>query len=640
MSAMQPIKRSDLDPLALDLGLAANVLLPDGSDQVTVNQDWFNDPLGKSAKGLRTNGRDLAALLAAIFGQVEGNALAIPSDDPAALGTWYPIGKPGAKAGDPPTGLYIVTYAQGAEQVFGLGVKHVWGVGGGQNGSAIEVTAFGILPVLRSGPAEANDIGAMLVLGSKDNPMMLGIAASSPSGPILAGAGLSLGGGRLLVQISFDPDQPVTVSLDILQLQLPGDAKPADRSLADLETITSQQLLSTVAALLITGLTQLTGQNERTQYLMPLFGLSPLVPGVDGVQLPLLDWVSLATQAGQNDVAKPFRDWFNALASDPANLKAWLACVSGLLCAPGTPVTGTGARNDPFAAPIVLVGASGALSLTMASLVDANGARVVYPGLGVSSPKFAIGSSDIVVVLTSALELFQFTLVENGSSAVSSLRFDAGMQLVNNTAGQPLYNGGGYNIGYLTAGLELTSDLAVIPSFLLVDVQTPQGQYANSRPHRAEHAGRCRRAGVARCHRRRAATASRHRSEFAAGGAFRQCCRGSGWLRAADQSADWRDVAEPGIAAALLRGATGVFAAESDRRARQILVATAAAGRGGRRQAALRLHARRTRRAAAGGHREGRSGGGDGRRHAGFALARRAVDQRAAGLSLRLCRAT
>jgi hypothetical protein len=478
MSAMQPIKRSDLDPLALDLGLAAGVLSSDGSDQVTVNQAWFNDPLGNSAKGLRTNGQDLAALLAAIFGQVEGNALAIPSDDPAGLGTWYPIGKPGAKPGDPPTGLYIVTYAQGAEQVFGLGVKHVWGFGSGNNGSAIEVTAFGILPVLRAGPAEANDIGAMLVLGSKDNPMMIGIAASSPSGPIISGAGLSLGGGRLSVQISFDPKQPVTVSLEILQLQLPGDAKPADRSLADLETITSQQLLSTVAALLVTGLTKLTGEDQRTQYLMPLFGLIASVPGVDDVQLPLLDWISLATQAKQNDLAKPFRDWFNALASEPANLKAWLGCVTGLLCAPGTLVTGTGTRDDPFAAPIVTVGASGALSLTMASLVGADGARVVYPGLGVSSPNFVIGS-DIAVALTAALELFQFTLTANGSSAVSSLRFDAAMKLLNNTAGQPLFNGGGYNIGYLTAGLELTSDLAVIPSFLLVDVQTPQGQFAS-----------------------------------------------------------------------------------------------------------------------------------------------------------------
>ena len=479
MSAMQPIKRSDLDPLALDLGLAAGVLSPDGSDQVTVNEGWFQDPLSNAAKGLRTNGQDLAALLAAIFGQVEGNALAIPSDDPTGLGTWYPIGKPGAKAGDPPTGLYIVTYAQNAEQVFGLGVKHVWSFGGDENGTAIEVTAFGILPVLRSGPAEANDIGAMLVLGSKDNPMMLGIAASSPSGPIISGAGLSLGGGRLSVQISFDATHPVTVSLEVLQLQLPGDAKPSDRSLADLETITGQQLLSTVAALLITGLTKLTGQDERTQYLMPLFGLTAAVPGVEGAQLPLLDWISLATQAGKQDLAKPFRDWFNALASEPANLKAWLACVTGLLCAPGTPVSGTGTRDDPFAAPIVMIGKSRALALTMASLVDANGARIVYPGLSVASPKFDIGSSDIAVVLTAALELLQFTLTKTGSSAVTSLRFDADMRVVNKTDDKPLYNGGGYNIGYLAAGLELTSDLAVIPSFLLVDVQTPQGQYAS-----------------------------------------------------------------------------------------------------------------------------------------------------------------
>ncbi len=147
MSALQPIDRTALDPFALDLGLAAGVLDDAGDTQVTVNHAWFNDPVGNTAQGLRTNGRDLAALLAAIFGQVEGNALAIPSQDPADLGTWYPIGKPGAKPGDPPTGLYIVTYAQGDEQIFGLGVKHVWAfsgsesVGGNGNGTELDVTA-------------------------------------------------------------------------------------------------------------------------------------------------------------------------------------------------------------------------------------------------------------------------------------------------------------------------------------------------------------------------------------------------------------------------------------------------------------------------------------------------------------------
>ena len=90
MSALQPIDRSALNPLALDLGLAAGVLSPTGADQVTVNDDWFQDPLGNAAVGLRTNGQDLAALLGAILGEVEGNALAIPAQDPSGLGTWYP----------------------------------------------------------------------------------------------------------------------------------------------------------------------------------------------------------------------------------------------------------------------------------------------------------------------------------------------------------------------------------------------------------------------------------------------------------------------------------------------------------------------------------------------------------------------
>src|SRR5262249_10080249 len=260
MSALQPIDRSALNPLALDLGLAAGVLSPTGAYQVTVNDDWFQDPLGNAAVGLRTNGQDLAALLGAILGEVEGNALAIPAQDPSGLGTWYPIGKPGAKPGEPPTGLYIVTYAQGMEQVFGLGVKHVWTFGGDGNGTEIDVTAFGILPVLRSGPMEKNDLSRILVLGSKDNPMMLGIAAASPGGPIIDGGGLLLGGGRLSVNISFDPSDPVEVVLEILQLKLPDETKPSDRSLADLKNITSQELLSTVAALLVTGLTKVTGE--------------------------------------------------------------------------------------------------------------------------------------------------------------------------------------------------------------------------------------------------------------------------------------------------------------------------------------------------------------------------------------------
>src|SRR4051812_13060926 len=222
MTALQPIDRTALDPFALDLGLAAGVLSASGQSQVTVNQGWFDDPLGNAAQGLRTNGQDLAALLGAIFGAIEGNALAIPSQDPTGLGTWYPIGKPGAKPGDPPTGLYVVTYAQGSEQVFGLGVKHVWSFGGDSEtdladaGMAkIDVTAWGLLPILRAGPLEKDDIGAMLVLGTTANPMMLGIAATSPDGPIIDGAGLSLGGGRLSVNISFDKDDPVSVTLEI-----------------------------------------------------------------------------------------------------------------------------------------------------------------------------------------------------------------------------------------------------------------------------------------------------------------------------------------------------------------------------------------------------------------------------------------
>src|SRR5688572_4191911 len=93
------IDPTGLDPLLLALGQLVGLLEVNG-DTVSLVSDWFSDPLGKTRVAATQNPDALISVITQLLGEVGGNALGIPVEDPNLLGTWYPI-----QWGDSPTGL-------------------------------------------------------------------------------------------------------------------------------------------------------------------------------------------------------------------------------------------------------------------------------------------------------------------------------------------------------------------------------------------------------------------------------------------------------------------------------------------------------------------------------------------------------
>src|SRR5690606_36447069 len=118
---------------------------------------------------------------------------------------------------------------------------------------------------------------------------------------------------------------PFDLSLQVINLKLPGQAKGTTRSLADLAAISGQEILDTAASLFVGALSDVFPEQEkRIHYLAPLFGLSSQVPSSD-VRMPVLEWYKLFTIASspEGNVKQPFINWFNTLCADPQLLKTW-----------------------------------------------------------------------------------------------------------------------------------------------------------------------------------------------------------------------------------------------------------------------------------------------------------------------------
>ncbi len=474
---------SGLDPVLASMGEMVGLLEPGSArGELKLDDSWFSDPIGKTSAGVKENPAAFADLLGQLLGSVAGHALGVPVKDPALLGTWYPVSNP--QTGDP-TGLYVVTYAQtdgGVDyQVFGLGAYHAWKVPSDK--PALQVDAWGLVPLLRMGNGSLEP-----VLQSPGYPITVGIAAEGVSTagasaqPLVKAGQFSFNGVKFSAGLDLaDAADPVKLSVVVLQLQLPGDAAPADRSLADLESISGEQILNTATSLFITALSSVSQTAaDRAQYLLPALGMSTVVPGQTDA-LPLLRWDQLFELAFDGgDVAAPFRDWFTAVASSPQLLGLWLTSVAGFMGHAAATVTGDGSRLAPFSVPILDLTSSGVgvLSFTAATVVDPAGARSLFPGLAFAADPVALGSSTKQVTMGAMLEMAQFILsggVRFGPP--DSLRFDAGFTLADAAAGTPLASVDGYRFGSLQGGVSLGLGPVVVPSFRLVDVVTPQTSY-------------------------------------------------------------------------------------------------------------------------------------------------------------------
>jgi hypothetical protein len=483
-TAAVSITAADLDPLVASLGRLLGLLTPNG-DQLDLNLDWFQHPVQQSTAGVKQNGAELVSLFSQLLGEAGGNALGIPVTDPALLGTWYPVSSPGQA--QEPNGLYAVAYPVDATkpagaQVFGLGALYGTtidlGAAASVGPSAISIKAFGMLPLVQVGDGAFD-----LVLGTAGFPLSLGIAIESPQGPMIAAAGVSFVGVKSSASIDVAAPSAVSVSTVILQLQLPGEAAPQDRTLTQLANISGDELLATASSLALAALGSALGASPQLQFLLPVVGLSALVPG-NPTALPLLDWVGLVeiALAGGN-VSAPFIDWAVALVSDGAVLGAWLSALSGLIGVAAPTVTGAGTRQSPLAVAILSSASAGALSVTIGSSVTAAGVRQLYPGLELTAAPVKLGGTTLLQ-LEAAIELAELDLVTGGSvsyAGPSSLLGSANLALVNADAAQPLFSGAvaglQYTFGALRAGVQIAGTLQVVPYCELTGVQTPNGNY-------------------------------------------------------------------------------------------------------------------------------------------------------------------
>ncbi|WP_376964052.1 DUF6603 domain-containing protein [Azospirillum sp. A26] len=503
-SATSPIliEAAGVEAPAIQLAVACGLLLPvDGQEGVyQLNPDWFTDPVGKTGQGMSENAVTLALVIAQLIGQASGSSLGIPVREPGALGTWYPINKPGT---DTPSGLYLATQPVSSDSngsgepptVFGLGVMYTTTVTLGTDEkaeldlvadgpSSIDLKVWGMVPVALLGNG-----GVEVVVGQAGHPFTMGFEVTGGDGPLIDAAGFSFTGVRLTVDLSPATDPAVTVSLVITQLTLPTAPGARDFTLADLQAISGAEILATAAALAVTALGKLVGDQPSLSYLLPALGLGASVPGVDGVLLPILRWdsfIALAVSGG--DVARPFVDWFTALATDGPTLSAWMKAVGGAvggLTGTDATVSGSGTRDDPFAVPVLSVSSVGTLRLTAGSGTDTAGLRHFYPGLAFASTALVLGSSSAAVTGSAGLEILDFTLATGGGvQGVAPGRFKAGILLANKDIAQPLYSGtilgGTYSFGALAGGMSVIvadGGATVQPAFSLLSVTTPTGSY-------------------------------------------------------------------------------------------------------------------------------------------------------------------
>jgi hypothetical protein len=157
---------SGLDPILGSLGEMVGLLEQEdvSTDTYELNNEWFTDPIGNTRSGFTENSANFSDLLGQVLGKVGGNALGIPVQDPALLGTWYPV-----KYDDKSTGLYFVSYQKGTETVLGVGVLHTWEIP--SDTPVIKVNVWGLIPFIRVGNGEVN-----ITFNKPGYPINFGIA--------------------------------------------------------------------------------------------------------------------------------------------------------------------------------------------------------------------------------------------------------------------------------------------------------------------------------------------------------------------------------------------------------------------------------------------------------------------------------
>lgn len=468
------ISFSGLNPVLGSLGVMIGLLKQTdaASDSYELISDWFADPVGNIKTGFQSNSGKLGDLLSQLLGELGGNALGIPQDDPALLGTWYPIQIKNDQGIYAPTGLYLVSITNPVSSTaLGLGVLKKWDIPVGS--TSINVDVWALIPAV-----VVDSSGFSLTFTSDDNinPISVGVAVEGGGkDPIINENGISFNGLKLSANLFLSGKPRFDVTMEVLSMQLAGDAKPKNYSLADLGAITPQQIFETASNLFIGALSHQFSEDiqKKISYLAPLFGFSQSIPGNADVKLPVLAWYELfSIVSKQGNPAQPFIDWFNTITASPEMLNGWMSCLSGFISntVGDIDITGDGSRNNPYQVPLLSVQNIGTLNFTTASVVVDNGSRFFYPGLSFSGNPIALGTSDAQFQIEADLELGKFQL--SGTPQVDfDINFKTNFKLRNKTDKTPLISYGGYEVGTMAGGLAIGVNAGnIVPYLRLTDV--------------------------------------------------------------------------------------------------------------------------------------------------------------------------
>ncbi|MGE0098893.1 MAG: DUF6603 domain-containing protein [Hydrogenophaga sp.] len=451
-----------LDPVVRQVGEVAGLLRSGAGDSLEFNEAFARDPAAELARALSERQEEVIELLSQLMGQTDGEVLGLPAagDDDR----WIPIRRP-----DGDTGLYLVMRSAEGRLFVGVGWK--WSVTEGD----LVVSLWAHVPLLSS---DGTGPGTRVEIASAIAPLRLAADVSLRNG--FGTAGLAFRGVRGSVSIT-GIERPPDVALVLLGLQLPGEAAPRDRSLADLINLPGSAWIETAVAL-FTAQLRAAGDAGADRAAAVVDELLPLLGISAPAGRPRLRWEDLPARG-----AAVFDDWFLALVTTPGAMVGWLGHWQGLLRAGvGAPVPiaveGAGTRADPWRVGVRV--AEVEALVTAAVETQANGQRLLYLGLRAGSTPIPL-AGPLRLVFGGAAEVVAIPI--GGPGALRALpSLSVGLTLASSTgslvdhtfgAGDPLAALARLRVGSLQAGFGLDASGQPAPVLQLRGVECARGSW-------------------------------------------------------------------------------------------------------------------------------------------------------------------
>jgi hypothetical protein len=451
-----------LDPVVRQVGEVAGLLRAGAGDSVEFNEAFARDPAAELARALSERQEEVIELLGQLMGQTDGEVLGLPAAGDEDR--WIPIRGP-----DGDTGLFLVMRSATGRLFVGVGWK--WSVTEGD----LVVSLWAHVPLLST---DGTGPGTRVEIASETAPLRLAADVSLRNG--FGTAGLAFRGVRGSISIT-GIERPPDVALVLLGLQLPGEAAPRDRSLADLINLPGSAWIETAVAL-FTAQLRAAGDAGADRAAAVVDELLPLLGISAPAGRPRLRWEDLPTRG-----TAVFDDWFLALVGTPGAMVGWLGHWQQLLVAGvGAPVPiaveGAGTRPDPWRVGVRV--AEVEALVTAAVETQASGQRLLYLGLRAGSMPIPL-AGPLRLVFGGAAEVVAIPI--GGPGALRALpSLSVGLTLASSTgslvdhtfgAGDPLAALARLRVGSLQAGFGLDANGQPAPVLQLRGVECARGSW-------------------------------------------------------------------------------------------------------------------------------------------------------------------